>query len=503
MGTRRAAWAAAVLAAWAPCARGDGQADPERYAAILLEGAKAGYALQKRESAGGAVTTTARVRFVIRRGQAELTTESTTLTRETADGAPLWFKETDTVGGQTTVTEGTIDKGVCRYTVTSGASRKSRTMAWPAGALLPEGMRLLARAKGLAAGTTYQARQFSPQLMMATEMTVTVGGAEEVDLLGRVAPATKVTTAMDTGSGRITQVAYVDKEGNELKTVTPMMGLTLETIACDKAYALSADNPLDFLARFALAAPGPLPEKARRQTVVYVLKPKGKAHLDVPADNWQAVEKLADGIVRVTVQPGRAGVGKVPYAGREAAALEALKPSRYVESDDAKIVAAARRAAGKTKDAAEVARKLEAFVASYITKKDLSVGYASAAEVLASRQGDCTEHAVLLAALCRAAGLPAQVVAGIAYVEGWAGQKHAFGPHAWVRVWIGGRWVHLDAMMGYDAGHIMLTAGNGDREGFLGMVGTMGNFEVSEMTPAAATAASKPGNGNANGAHGN
>jgi transglutaminase-like putative cysteine protease len=67
----------------------------------------------------------------------------------------------------------------------------------------------------------------------------------------------------------------------------------------------------------------------------------------------------------------------------------------------------AHKAVGDAKDAAQAARRIESFVARYIDNKSMSVGYASAAEVVESRQGDCSEFAVLTAALCRAVGIPA------------------------------------------------------------------------------------------------
>jgi hypothetical protein len=73
----------------------------------------------------------------------------------------------------------------------------------------------------------------------------------------------------------------------------------------------------------------------------------------------------------------------------------------------------------------------------------MGVGFASALESFDTREGDCTEHAVLLAALCRAAGIPARVVMGLEYVMG------VWGGHAWNEVWIAGTWYPLDATNGY------------------------------------------------------
>jgi transglutaminase-like putative cysteine protease len=126
-------------------------------------------------------------------------------------------------------------------------------------------------------------------------------------------------------------------------------------------------------------------------------------------------------------------------------------------------------------------------VANYIDNKSLSVGYASAAEVAVSRQGDCSEFAVLTAAMCRAVGIPAQVVVGVAYVEAFSGLQDGFGPHAWAQAYVGGKWVGLDSAFkssglgGYDAGHIALAIGNGDPADFFALVNTIGQFKIEKV----------------------
>jgi transglutaminase-like putative cysteine protease len=117
----------------------------------------------------------------------------------------------------------------------------------------------------------------------------------------------------------------------------------------------------------------------------------------------------------------------MPYTGSDKKALDALKPTRFVQSDNEKIKSLSKKAVGNSTDAAEAASKIEDFVSKHIQNRGLSVGYASAVEVADSKQGDCTEFAVLTAALCRAAGIPAQVVVGIAYVNEWMNIKSSFG----------------------------------------------------------------------------
>jgi transglutaminase-like putative cysteine protease len=174
-----------------------------------------------------------------------------------------------------------------------------------------------------------------------------------------------------------------------------------------------------------------------------------------------------------------------PYEGDDPEAVEALEATDYLQSKDEKVVELAKRAVGETKDAAKAARQIEAFVDGYITQKDLSVGYASAAEVAQSRQGDCSEHAVLTAAMCRAVGIPARIVCGLVYADSFLSKQSIFGGHMWTEVYLGDVWLGLDStrsgQRGYGPGHIALTRGQGEPTDFFGLVNTLGCFEIKEI----------------------
>ena len=71
-------------------------------------------------------------------------------------------------------------------------------------------------------------------------------------------------------------------------------------------------------------------------------------------------------------------------------------------------------------------------------------------------EGDCTEHAVLLAAMLRAQKLPSRVAVGMIYIP----SRSSFGGHMWTEVFLDNRWIPLDATLGkggIGAGHIKLT----------------------------------------------
>jgi transglutaminase-like putative cysteine protease len=96
--------------------------------------------------------------------------------------------------------------------------------------------------------------------------------------------------------------------------------------------------------------------------------------------------------------------------------------------------------AGKT-DKLDLAEDLRLAVRSHITTRDLATADGTALDTFRNRRGDCTEHANLLCAALRIAGIPARVDIGVVHSidhGAWVG-------HAWVSAWIDGRWRHLDA----------------------------------------------------------
>jgi len=451
-----------------------------QYFALFMQGAKSGHVIIMRDAARDKVTTTVDVLMVIRRGEIPLTVRQTETSIETADGKPLGFRAGKDMGILTTSIRGTVSDG---KVVVDGADGVKQTLDWPAGALLAEGVRLLTKGKGLKEGTTYSFQQFSPEYLRAVKVSVTVGPVKQVDLLGRVAQLTEMKTKTSAPSGTIESVRYVDDNGEDQKIIQQALGIKIVYVACDKAFALSENSAVDVFKKLLIASPGPLKGLAKVKAVTYDLTPAAGKKLSVPTTDNQSVRPGAKGAVVVTVRPVAAPAGaKFPYKGADKTALAALKSTRCLQCTDPKIVALARAAVGDTKDAAEAARRIEKFVRKHVKEKNLSVGYASASEVAVSGEGDCTEHAVLLAAMCRSIGIPAQVVTGIAYVDTFAGRKGVFGPHAWARALIGGKWIGLDAALsGYDAGHIALAAGDGDPTEFFGLVNTLGYFTIAKV----------------------
>ena len=81
-------------------------------------------------------------------------------------------------------------------------------------------------------------------------------------------------------------------------------------------------------------------------------------------------------------------------------------------------------------------------VHDHIIDKDVDTVFGNAAETYKSQRGDCTEHAMLAAAVCRLRQIPARLVVGLRY-------NHEVGAmiyHMWTEAWVGDAWQSFDAV---------------------------------------------------------
>jgi hypothetical protein len=407
-------------------------------------------------------------------------------TFETIDGKPLGFELDQILGTVATKMVGSIDE---QGRVITRTDRQKTEFDWPDGAVMSEGMRLIHLKHGLTEGTAYDVKLFDPSMMRFFDVEVKVGSKRNIDLLGRVLSLTEVQSNVSSEQIQLfTSTEYYDDDLRLQKSITPIMGMLIEQVACTKEIALGGNDVLDIINNMFFTSPAPLEDVSSAESITYHIRTIGETKLMIPSIDNQKVRQSGDGNVIVTVKPVDAPLGVTfPYRGDDKAALAALKPTRYVQSDHKSIIKLARRAVGDSKDAAKAAGKIEAFVGDYVENRSLSVGYATAEEVAASRQGDCSEFSVLTAAMCRAVGIPARVVVGVAYVKEYAGLENQFGGHMWTEAYLGNEWIGLDASFkgagrgGYDAGHITLSIGNGNPEDFFKLVTTMGQFKIENI----------------------
>lgn len=240
---------------------------------------------------------------------------------------------------------------------------------------------------------------------------------------------------------------------------------------------------VDVLRRSVVEVRPPADGLLAAERAVVTVRARSGPLLPLPSSGAQRVEASADGTsARVRVD---AALGSAPAEG-DAGDPRFRNASPIIDSDDPAVRGAVQRTLAdvKSNDAAR-AEALRAFVHRHITGKDLASVYASASSVMRDRSGDCTEHAVLLAAMLRAAGIPSRLAAGIVYAREFAGVRGCYAWHMWTQALIDGQWRDLDATLdgrAFHAGHILVATGAQDGTSidpvFAGMVMSVGNLSI-------------------------
>ena len=135
-----------------------------------------------------------------------------------------------------------------------------------------------------------------------------------------------------------------------------------------------------------------------------------RVHLDgddpakvFPSGSTQQVRPIDANTAEVTVYAVRPGGPANPEAKPEEPTRGDRDSNNFIQSDHPKVVAAAKEGAGGQTDPWAVAVALEAHARRLIPNRDYTQAFDTAPDAFHSGRGDCTEHAVLLAALARAA----------------------------------------------------------------------------------------------------
>lgn len=250
----------------------------------------------------------------------------------------------------------------------------------------------------------------------------------------------------------------LDRERRVIRTEQPMFGSVISIRPADRKAALAYHAPYRLIASTMTRSPFRISNPATRGHIRYRFAFRDDLAFDLPQTGEQRVGS-ADGKRFVDIC-GDCGPG---LATDKAALADALKPTAWMQSDHPRLKAlAAPIARLRVSDTRKMQMLIEV-ARPYLGRIDFN-GHFSALETLERRAGDCTEAAVLLGALGRAAGIPTKVANGVVYSrEAYHGVGNAFLPHSWTLAYVDGRWKSFDlALDSFDSTHIALTVGDGD-----------------------------------------
>jgi transglutaminase-like putative cysteine protease len=289
---------------------------------------------------------------------------------------------------------------------------------------------------------------------------------------GREYDALKFTTRM--AKSEVT--SWIDDKGMAIVETSPP-GIRSERTTADQVLKTEPEGEkLDVLAVFRVPVDTVIPEGAmvnRLKLEITGIDPKEH---DLAGPGQQVLSSAP-----LVVEIKTSDVPTEPVVLPLAAESDDLKPTVSIQCDAPEVKAKLKEAIGAEKDGVAATRKLVSWVFTVVEKQP-TASFPNALDVLKTMKGDCNEHAVLLAALARAAGIPTRIAVGLLYMN------RAFYYHAWNEVYLG-KWIPVDATFGEfpaSALHLKLAQGDLSQQAeILGLVGVIG-IKVREFSIARA-----------------
>ncbi|MEX2218445.1 MAG: transglutaminase domain-containing protein [Phycisphaerales bacterium] len=453
--------AAAALLLWpALSLAGD---DHERWYTVEMGGQRAGYMHSVQKAEGGRITTSSRMEMKVGRGQNAVAMTMEGQFVETADHKPVSMKMVQKLGMTPKTVDYVFGEKEIAVTTRQGDQETRSTKPLPEGAWLTPAAASEYVRQRLKAGAEQIVVRTVDAMSGPEPATVTMTGIEKttVEALGRTVPALRCTVSTSASPG-VSMTEYLDEDAVPIRSQVTLGPLTLHVVVSDRETALAkADGPApEMMVRTLVKPDAPIRRPREATRAVYLLSVPDGAMPAIPETGAQRVQTVDERTVRVTVG-GPAAAAPEGDAG-DAAFLASTSMVRGDDPEIVKLVGQATAKAGEVK--AERAEAMRRFVRRFISTKDLDVGFATASEVARQRRGDCSEHAVLLAAMLRADGVPARVASGVLYVDEFEGAKGVFGYHMWTQALLEREgkpaWVDLDPTLpggrAFDATHITM-----------------------------------------------
>jgi hypothetical protein len=358
---------------------------------------------------------------------------------------------------------GTVEGQSMRLHIFTGGKSEWRNIPLTEPPVLTNSLRYFVLKHGMKPGMIYSHPFFDPLTLSTRTMQFKVFDKESIEVHGVRSDCYKVQTAFQ----GITVSAWVNEQGETLREESPM-GIVLLRESRDEAMHMGWGEKPDITETSSISV-----SKAFSAQGLSFLKLRLK---NVPLDGFAlnaGRQHLEGDILEIRLEDIPSGeIHQQTFTGP---AMEPfLQATPFIQSDNPAIIVFVKQQIGSEKNPYAVVKKLNGWVYKNIQKKP-TLSIPSALEVLESKQGDCNEHAVLLTALCRAAGVPSRVAAGLVHLNG------SFFYHAWCEVFLG-RWVSVDPTMGQlpaDVSHVKFV--DGDMENQISILRLIGKLQIDVL----------------------
>lgn len=255
-----------------------------------------------------------------------------------------------------------------------------------------------------------------------------------------------------------TTTLFVDSDLVVLRQEQRILGgtLTLEAGTVEEALTFAAEKSLDLDTSALIPIDRMIKRSQEATKLILDLTVTNGFLADIPNTVFQKTQRIEPSTIRITVVPSTPPRGRASAIRAEPKDEKHLRSTRWMPLEDPLLQKMAAIGAGSKTDAFEICQQLESYVQTKMKYSRFSTSILPADEVARNLRGDCTEHAVLLAALMRQKGIPSRLATGLIHTDRLLG----FTGHAWVEAKIGEQWVPFDSSLGksrLNSTHIKLT----------------------------------------------
>ncbi len=393
----------------------------------------------------------------------------------------------------------------------AGAAQGASDTPWPGGVTgITREPRLFKENQALKIGEKFEYLTYVPQVNRVVKVGVTFEGDETTALWPNTPPrkllrfVSRMEPIQGEGGQKLTlppATTWCDAVSAEPLRVEfdfPGLGGRVTFLRTTEAAAKApVTNPPDLFKTQSIRLNREIPGIHTKAAVVYkvTLPRDDDPGTAFPADARQEIKNL-DPKAKTLELHVSASHGPIKGTPQQAVpGGEFLGSSFFINWDNAEVKAhAAKAVAGLQADATawEKAKAIEQWVHLNMRAIEFSQAMATADNVAKTLSGDCTEYAMLAAAMCRAVGVPSRTVLGLVYAKG-ADNKPYLAYHMWFEVFADSQWVPLDATLGMGGigpGHVKITDHSWHNERsfapllpVLRVLMTRPGFEVSRVSP--------------------
>ncbi len=359
---------------------------------------------------------------------------------ETPDGV-LTSIEVDSSDSGTKMATVSVDGETLEVQSESSGKRASFQKPWTKGALGPLAIDLSLVRKMMKPGETRTFSNVEPSTLTVYKQTLTAHDYEEVDGFDDQS-LLKISVLSEADGISMNGELWVNSEGITMRATYPQMGMEFRWVEKrTEATAVplrSSSSDVDLQEVTSVEIQGVYEQEAVAQN--YILT-SSLTDLSGVFDNsqHQVVKKRSKDEVVLHTSDRSIQEESAP----EVAAERYLAGSSLIQTEHQGIRAKAEELVSALESDSDKVAALHEFVYQHMEEKNYSQAMTSAGEAFESREGDCTEHACLFAAMARTAGLPTRLVSGLVAVPDGGLTRCYF--HMWNEVLVDGHWLPVDA----------------------------------------------------------